>query len=281
MVEEKVTEAIIDVGKNVAEDIVRPTSKSIGENLGLLVDGVMGWLGYWGQKQEIKRKAYLADYKKKIAEKVAGIPEEKLNEPKIRIVGPAIEASKFYIEEAEFRELFAELVASACDVDCVNKVHPAFPEMIKQLSYLDIKLLEVFRQTHTLPCCTINETHKDGKVTPYPHIMFDFKGVKHSFDQSKELQLTQSVENLERLGLLIKNSNVIELDYDYEKFRNHWLYKALGSVFEAESKIGNVKKCAVGKHPKSEKLGSAGQAACCACALSRYLTGGSPRGLRV
>ena len=180
-------------------------------------------------------------HKKKIAEKVAGIPEEKLNEPKIRIVGPAIEASKFYIEEAEFRELFAELVASACDADCVNKVHPAFPEMIKQLSYLDIKLLEVFRQTHTLPCCTINETHKDGKVTPYPHIMFDFKGVKHSFDQSKELQLTQSVENLERLGLLIKNSNVIELDYDYEKFRNHWLYKALGSVFEAESKI-NMKK---------------------------------------
>ena len=71
--------------------------------------------------------------------------------------------------------------------------------------------------------------------------MFDFKGVKHSFDQSKELQLTQSVENLERLGLLIKNSNVIELDYDYEKFRNHWLYKALGHVFEAESKI-NTKK---------------------------------------
>ena len=44
---------------------------------------------------------------------------------------------------------------------------------------------------------------------------------------------------------------------------------------------GNVKKCAVGKYPKSEKLGSAGQAACCACAHSRYLTGGSPSGLRV
>lgn len=205
MVEEKVTEAIIDVGKNVAEDIVRPTSKSIGENLGLLVDGVMGWLGYWGQKQEIKREAYLADFKKKIAEKVAGIPEEKLNEPKIRIVGPAIEASKFYIEEAEFRELFAELVASACDADCVNKVHPAFPEMIKQLSYLDIKLLEVFRQTHTLPCCTINETHKDGKVTPYPHIMFDFKGVKHMPYLNEEIiyslrncLLHQSTPNVEQ-----------------------------------------------------------------------------------
>ena len=48
-----------------------------------------------------------------------------------------------------------------------------------------------------------------------------------------------------------------------------------------EMETGNVKKCAVGKYPKSEKLGSAGQAACCACAHSRYLTGGSPSGLRV
>ena len=47
------------------------------------------------------------------------------------------------------------------------------------------------------------------------------------------------------------------------------------------TEAGNVKKCAVGKHPKSEKLGSAGQAACCACTHSRYFTGGSPSGLRV
>lgn len=241
MVEKKVTEAIIDVGKNVAEDIVRPTSKSIGENLGLLVDGVMGWLGYWGQKQKIKRETYLADYKKKIVEKVSGIPEDKLTEPKIRIVGPAIESSKFYIEEAEFRELFAELIASACDADCVNKVHPAFPEIIKQMSYLDIQLLEVLKHTRTLPCCTINERHEDGIITPYSFIMFDFKSDKHSFDQSKEIHLTQSIENLERLGLLIKNSNIIELNYDYEKFRNHWLYKALEPTFETESKINMIK----------------------------------------
>lgn len=43
----------------------------------------------------------------------------------------------------------------------------------------------------------------------------------------------------------------------------------------------NVKKCAVGKHAKSEKLSSAGQAACCARTHSRYFTGGSPSGLRV
>ena len=52
-------------------------------------------------------------------------------------------------------------------------------------------------------------------------------------------------------------------------------------AFSKGAKDGNVKKCAVGKHPKSEKLGSTGQAACCARIHSRYFTGGSPSGLRV
>ena len=55
--------------------------------------------------------------------------------------------------------------------------------------------------------------------------------------------------------------------------------KVKGSLYWIYS--GNVKKCAVGKHPKSEKLGSTGQAACCARIHSRYFTGGSPSGLRV
>ena len=52
-------------------------------------------------------------------------------------------------------------------------------------------------------------------------------------------------------------------------------------AMDLEQVYGNVKKCAVGKYPKSEKLGSTGQAACCACAHSRYFAGGSPSGLRV
>ena len=95
--ESKMIEALVDVGKDVTSDLVRPTSKSVGDNIGLLVDGVMGWLGYWGEKQKIKRAVCLEDYKKKITEKVLGIPEQNLIEPPIRLVGPAIEASKFFI----------------------------------------------------------------------------------------------------------------------------------------------------------------------------------------
>lgn len=241
MIEDKITTAIIDVGKNVAEDLVRPTSKSIGENLGLLVDGVMGWLGYWGEKQAIKREIYLADYKKKISDKVLNVPEEKLQEPEIRIVGPAIEASKFYIEEEKFREMFAELVASACNTDTSNMVHPAFPEIIKQLSYMDVRLLETFKYHSTYPCCEMHEEHQDKTITPYNNIIFDFKDCHQRFAGPEELKLTESIENLSRLGLLIKNSHILELGYDYEKFRTHWFYKAVIQTVPAESQM-KIKK---------------------------------------
>lgn len=63
----------------------------------------------------------------------------------------------------------------------------------------------------------------------------------------------------------------------YIPFLRYTIRKAVMLLYYS----GNVKKCAVGKHPKSEKLGSTGQAACCARIHSRYFTGGSPSGLRV
>lgn len=46
----------VELGKDVVSDIVRPTSKSIGQTIGYIVDGSFGWLGVWGQKQKIKQK---------------------------------------------------------------------------------------------------------------------------------------------------------------------------------------------------------------------------------
>ena len=160
--EKELAKAAGTLAKDVAEDLVRPTSKSIGENMGLLVDGVMGWLGYWGQKQQIKRAVHLEEYKKQIAKKIAEIPEENLIEPPVRIVGPAIEASKFFIEETTCREMFAQLIASSCNSAVSGAVHPSFPEIIKQLSPLDARFLLLFKKQSTFPIVELTEKDANG-----------------------------------------------------------------------------------------------------------------------
>lgn len=237
MFDDKITKAMIEVGKNAAEDIVRPSSKSIGDNLGLLVDGVMGWLGYWGQKQEIKRKIYLEDYKRKISEKVAGIPEEKLQEPEIRIVGPAIEASKYYIEEEDFRELFAKLISASCNRETARSVHPAFTEIIKQLSPQDAKFIHYLHDVQTIPAVEIYARDQNNVLTPCPYLLMSFDKKSSDFSIPEEIELTKTIDNLSRLGLLLKNREVIELKFNYENFRDHWFYKAYAQTIEKDSKI--------------------------------------------
>lgn len=144
--EEKIEDALVKVGKETLRDLVHPTAKSIGDNIGLFVDGVMGWLGYWGDKQKVKRAIYLEDYKKKIVDNILCIPEDSLIEPSTRIVGPAIEASKYFIEEEYCRDMFAKLIASSCDSSKSPSVHPSFPEVIKQLTPLDAKFLTLLKK---------------------------------------------------------------------------------------------------------------------------------------
>lgn len=230
-------ENIDSITKDVVKDIVGPTSKSIGKNLGLLVDGVIGWLGYWGEKQAVKRKVYLDDYKEKISNKIAAIPEDKLVEPKIRVVGPAIEASKYFIEENKCREMFSELIASSCNSEIQSSVHPAFPSIITQLSSDDATFMTYLREMHTVPCVELYEKDKNEKITPYNSMLFDFKGREQLCSLGDELKWTESVNNLTRLGLLSKNSEILELDYNYNNFRNHWLYQQILSNVSTDSTL--------------------------------------------
>ena len=236
-IKKELAKAAGTVAADVAEDLVRPTSKSIGENMGLLVDGVMGWLGYWGQKQQIKRAVYLEEYKKQIVQKITKISEQNLIEPPIRIVGPAIEASKFFIEETTCREMFAELIASSCNSAISGAVHPSFPEIIKQLSPLDAHFLLLFKKQTTFPIAELTGKDANGKLTPYPYLLFDFMTVPNDFSYSEHLELSKTVDMLVRLGLMLKNDRIIQLNYDYDSFKNHWFYRAIEKTLEEGSTL--------------------------------------------
>lgn len=236
-IEEELAKVAGTLVTEVAEDLVRPTSKSIGENVGLLVDGVMGWLGYWGKKQQIKQVECLEQYKEQITRKIAKIPEESLVEPSIRIIGPAIESSKFFVEEENCREMFAELIASSCNSAVSGSVHPSFPEIIKQLSPLDARFLQLFKKQSTFPVAELTNRQANGLLTPFPNLLFDFMAVPNNFSYNEHLELSKTVDMLIRFGLLNKNKRIIQLNYDYNSFKNHWFYKYVKENVEEDSTL--------------------------------------------
>jgi len=223
--EKEIIKNAAELTKEVAGDILHPISKSIGENLGLMVDGVMGWLGCWGKKQKIKQEKYIEEFKKEIYLKISKIPQENLIEPSVSIAGPIIETSKYYYEETHYREMFSNLLASACDKRHIYAIHPSFTEILKQLAPLDAKLLSMFNYHDTFPLADVQEIHKDETITPYTQSIIDLKDKQNEFSLEEYFNLTSSFGNLTRLGLLIKNKDVIELGYNYDNFKNNFMYQ--------------------------------------------------------
>ena len=147
-----------------------------------------------GDKMKLLREKHIEDYSAKIATKVQSIPLEKIQEPKLSIIGPALEASKFYIEEEEIRELFANLISKSMNSVYNDSIPHSFVEIIKQLSPYDALLFKEFHLNNAFVELVLeNEKRHRWFYTGDCYITPSFK------DHSKN---SISIVNLEKQGLI-------------------------------------------------------------------------------
>lgn len=153
-----------------------------------------------------ERKYNNEKYIKSLTEKIEQIPVENIQEPKMSILGPALEASKFYIEEEDIREIFASLLAASFDSSKNPLLHHSFVEIIKQLSPLDAKNLKFIAQAKRCPVAKYLlefETGGESLLKPLIFIPHDSRiessldNLMFDFDRN-----ASSITNLERLGLI-------------------------------------------------------------------------------
>ncbi len=89
-----------------------------------------------------KARKYFADkFPSDMAAKAAQIPAEQVIEPKASIAGPALQGLAFSHEEENLKEMYLNLLASAMDARVASGAHPAFVEIVKQLSAEDARLV--------------------------------------------------------------------------------------------------------------------------------------------
>lgn len=123
------------------ENIFAEPSKSIGgtfSDIWFLVLG--GPVGNLAEKRKIKYAKDLEKYKELIDNKIEKIPEDKRVEPQIQVVGQILEASKYCIEDAILREMFANLLASSMNGDTKNVVHPVYSDILRKMTPVDASL---------------------------------------------------------------------------------------------------------------------------------------------
>jgi Abortive infection alpha len=84
-----------------------------------------------------------------ITKRLSKVPEGKIVAPSPRIAVPAVQALVYSMEDEFIREMFANLLAADMDVDRKDGVHPAFVELIKEMTSEDARVLTaVIERSH-------------------------------------------------------------------------------------------------------------------------------------
>ncbi|MFJ7855273.1 DUF4393 domain-containing protein [Peribacillus frigoritolerans] len=201
------------------DNLTNPGTKTVGQSFADLFDLLLGSHVFIAREKQIHRQSLkLEKYKSDIQEKLERIPKEKQIEAPLHVIGPAIEAAKFYIEADELSDMFSNLISSSFNVDEVSNVHPSFTEIIKQLSPLDARNIATFKDSSIFPMCDYILQMFDGEGS-VPLKMNVFLG--NADEDNIDLQ-SQSITNLIRLGLLQSPlGSSLTKKGSYDSFKSH------------------------------------------------------------
>lgn len=155
------------------------------------------------------RQYFENKFKSDIETATAKIPTEDLIEPKISIAGPAIQGIAFAHEESNLREMFLNLLATSMDRKSAANAHPAFVEVIKQLSGEDASHLQIL--------CKVNfhhaiaEIRRKEKAPPHNYRVLHTHVMSWLNGENGEPKIveksTEMIDNWIRLGL-------VKVEYD-------------------------------------------------------------------
>lgn len=121
-----------------------PPATELGKGLGDLIFAVMTPITFPVEYLRIITKAAHDKFRNGVQRKVSVVAQEKLCLPDPQIVFNTLQDARFCVYRDELREMFENLIASSTNTDYADYVHPAFSEIIRQLSPYDANILEQF-----------------------------------------------------------------------------------------------------------------------------------------
>jgi abortive infection alpha-like protein len=136
----------------------------------------------------------IADWiEKEVQERLKDVPPEKIVPPNPRVAVPAVQALVYSMEDESIRDMFANLLAADMNADTKRAAHPAFVEIIKQMSPQDARVFQVARSPHIEFVAGMGAANKWLEMGT--HYTMDVEGVD-------DFSIAVSLDNLHRLGLL-------------------------------------------------------------------------------
>lgn len=236
-----VINAVAAVAKEVPiyPDMVQPAAQELGKglltvaktvNLALApLEGVI-----WGF-DKIKEKFF-----PKVEARLRNVPPENIITPQISVAGPIIEALRYAGSEEKLSDLYANLLAASMDKDSATKAHPAFTEIIKQLTPDEAKIVDMFPRERYMPIIDIKRIEKveSGFTSAYAVLVPNHSSLGEQAG-CEHLDLVPAyLDNLVRLGLAeIAEDKYYTAEGVYDELENSNKAQAFKKAIEKDGKF--------------------------------------------
>lgn len=179
-------------------------------------------------KKRAEMEVYMNIFKEHLTKHLEDIPEENRQSPKNSIIWPAFESSIFYLEDEEYREMFAKLIASACDNRKNINSHHYFLNIIKQLDPKDAIILKSFCNDNSKQAIT-NICVK-SKIGEEMTILTNHFFVLNKNTSSNPDAYSSCITNLKRLGIIeVSYLSKLVVSENYDIYEQHPVYLELKS----------------------------------------------------
>lgn len=199
-----VVDAVTGLAKAVPlyQDIAQPAAQEVGKALQTVAKTVHIVLApvsalVWGYDQI---KEFVAT---KVSDRLKNVPPENIISPKPNVAGPALEALRYTGHESSLSDLYANLLAASMDKATAHGAHPAFVEIIKQLTPDEAKLVTLFIGERVLPIMNLRWDYKpnDEGTSGGKTVIVNFSHLGQMAGCQFPQMTPTYLDNLCRLGL--------------------------------------------------------------------------------
>jgi hypothetical protein len=148
------------------------------------------------------RKYFDTKFSADLSEKAERIPPDQIVEPKASIAGPALQGLAFSHDEPELKELYLSLLTSSMDARTTSLAHPAFAEVIRQLTADEARLLRPVLAAQSLAAVELRLALPDNKgwLTLLSNLINTID--KSTHEPHEIARLPAMIDNWVRLGLV-------------------------------------------------------------------------------
>jgi len=196
-----------DGGKAVAvsglayKDVAHPAAREVGKTVAGAVHLLLTPINFGIRTAQ----AALDDILEKVSHRLDqdGVPADRIQSPPTEIIAPVIRAFQYERQDPTIRDLYLNLLATAMHTDQATSAHPAFADVIGQLSPAEAKLVPKFASAEPrermFPLARIVHTagSRTWVLSPYS---VDFNPFGDEMAPPVSLAAA-SIDNLVRVGL--------------------------------------------------------------------------------